>query len=197
MTILGFETTDVIASVALFYQGELYCSMLDETKRHAESVLPAADALLRAHNLTTADVDLFAVDVGPGSFTGVRIGVCLANALAYAHHKPVVAVNSLEVLAEPFAQSEKPICALIDARNDNGYGALYQKGSCLILPCACVQADFLANVPSDAVFTGSACPDHALPKADSVVRIAMHQSGSVQVSPMYLRPSQAERLHNA
>ena len=196
MNILGFETTDSTASVALLADGVLSGFVLDDTKKHAESVLPAAEELLRAHGLTTADIDLFAVDVGPGSFTGVRIGVCLANALAFAHGKAVVAVNALETLAVSIDAPCKPVCALIDARNGNGYGAVYQDGRCLLEPTACEIRQFLSGIPENCVMTGSACEDRALPKAASVVRIAKGREGAVQVSPLYLKLSQAERMRH-
>lgn len=192
MKILGFETTDVIASVALYLDGAVYESALSKEKRHAESVLPAAEELLAAHGLSTADMDAFAADVGPGSFTGVRIGVCMANALGLAHQKPVIAVNALEALAEP-KQGDTPVCALIDARNGNGYGAVYCGKNCLTEPTACELAPFTAGLPSDCVLTGTAA-DGALPTAASVVRIAAGRQGADAVSPMYLKPSQAERM---
>ena len=85
MKILAFETTDTVASVALYLDGRVIETVIDSTMRHAVSVLPAAQALLADAGLKTADMDAFAADVGPGSFTGVRIGVCMANALGAAH----------------------------------------------------------------------------------------------------------------
>jgi len=192
MKLLGFETTDVIASVALYLDGTVFETVLSGEKRHAESVLPAAEALLREHGLSTADMDAFAVDVGPGSFTGVRIGVCLANALGLAHQKPVIAVNSLETLAEPFGNAA--VCAIIDARNGNGYGAVYRDGACVTEPTACEIEPFTAALPDGCRCTGTAAGDGALPSAASVVRIAAKREGTAQASPMYLKPSQAERL---
>lgn len=196
MIILGFETTDSTASVALYTNGTVFESVLTCTKKHAESVLPAAEELLRAHGLSTADIDMYAVDVGPGSFTGVRIGVCLANALAFAHGKPVVAVNALESLAAPISTYDKPVCALIDARNGNGYGAVFQGGNCIMEPAACEIAEYLSEIPNGCVMTGSACADRAFPKAGSVVRIAAGREGTSQVSPLYLKLSQAERMRH-
>lgn len=197
MIILGFETTDSLGSVAVFKQdGTVSELVLDSKRRHAESVLDSAEQLLNAQNLSLNDIDAFAVDVGPGSFTGVRIGVCIANALAYSHHKPVIGVNALETLAEPFSQSVFPVCAIIDARNGNGYAALYQKGLCLMEPAACVISQFLEVIPQNSLITGTAARDHAMPTASSVVRLASRLHGQGQVSPFYLKLSQAERLLN-
>ncbi len=194
MKLLGFETTDSVASVALNLDGEVFCTRLETKKRHAESVLPAAEALLAAHGLSTSDMDAFAVDVGPGSFTGVRIGVCLANALGLAHQKPVIAVNALETLAFPLRDNGLPVCAMIDARNGNGYGALYQGTLALRNPVACEIASFCRDLPDQYIGTGTAFSDQALPCADAVVQIAAERAGEKQVSPLYLKLSQAERM---
>lgn len=194
MKILAFETTDAIASVALYLDGKVFDAVIDTDKRHAESVLPAAESLLFEHGLSTADMDAFAADVGPGSFTGVRIGVCMANALGAAHQKPVVGVNALEALAYPYRN--ETVCALIDARNGNAYGALYQNGQAIKPPCACVIADFTAHLPDNCRMVGTATNDPKLPSADVVARIAAERSGEKEVVPLYLKLSQAERMRN-
>ncbi|MBR0081130.1 MAG: tRNA (adenosine(37)-N6)-threonylcarbamoyltransferase complex dimerization subunit type 1 TsaB [Clostridia bacterium] len=195
MNILGFETTDAIASVALYLDGAVVQKTLSGEKRHAESVLPAAEELLRENGLSTRDMDAFVADVGPGSFTGVRIGVCMANALGLAHNKPVIAVNSLEALAHRaggFAPGTT-VCALIDARNGNGYGAVYHGGECVAAPCACEIEPFTAALPNGCKTVGTAFGGE-LPAAADVVALAAGRDGQAQVSPLYLKPSQAERM---
>ena len=196
MKILAFETTDAVASVALLLDdGTVYETVIDTTLRHAESVLPAAEALLTAHELSTADMDAFAADVGPGSFTGVRIGVCMANALGAAHKKPVIAVNALETLAYPYRN--ETVCALIDARNGNGYGAVYRHGEIIKAPCACEIAAFTADLPEDCRMTGTGTDRTSLPTAGNVARIATVRQGEKEIAPLYLKLSQAERMWNA
>ena len=195
MKILAFETTDAVASVALFIDGEAYETVIDTDKRHAESVLPAAEALLSEHGLSTADMDAFAADVGPGSFTGVRIGVCMANALGAAHHKPVIAVDAPETLAYPYR--DETVCALIDARNGNGYGALYRNGESIKSPCACVINEFMSDLPENCRMVGTATDDPQLPSAANVARIAAARAGEKEIAPLYLKLSQAERMWKA
>ena len=195
MKILAFETTDAVASVALYLDGETDQTIIDTDRRHAESVLPAAEALLCAHGLTTADMDSFAADVGPGSFTGVRIGVCMANALGAAHRKPVVAVNALEALTRPYPG--ETVCALIDARNGNGYGAVYRDGTAIVPPCACVIDEFLKELPENCRMVGTATDDPKLPAAKDAALIAAERAGEAEISPLYLKLSQAERMWNA
>lgn len=194
MKILAFETTDAVASVALYLDGEVDCIAIETDRRHAESVLPAAEALLLKHGLKTDDMDRFAADVGPGSFTGVRIGVCMANALGAAHQKPVIAVNALETLAYPYRQ--ETVCALIDARNGNGYGVVYSNGMNLKAPYACVIDELVSELPVGCRMVGTATKDPKLPSAADVARIAAEREGEKEIFPLYLKPSQAERMWN-
>ena len=196
MIILALETTDKVASVALLTEDGCREKRIESPLRHEETVMPAVDALLQEAGLASADLTALAVDVGPGSFTGVRIGVCHGNAIALALDLPVVAVNALEALAFPLLGGGRPVAAVIDARNGNGYGAIYgPDGSALIPPCAIEIAPFLEQLPRDAILTGTGFPDAdgALPLAGSIARIAAERAGEKAVSPLYLRPSQAER----
>ena len=120
MTILALETTDKVASVALLTDSGLLEKRIESPLRHEETVMPAVDELLAEAGLTPADLTALAVDVGPGSFTGVRIGVCHGNAMAMALDLPIVPVNALEALAYPLLGGSAPVAAVIDARNGNG-----------------------------------------------------------------------------
>ena len=196
MTILALETTDRVASVALLTEEGCREKRIESPLRHEETVMPAVDQLLAEAGLAPTDLTALAVDVGPGSFTGVRIGVCHGNAMALALGLPVAAVNALEALAYPLLDGVAPVAAIVDARNGNGYGALYAAdGATLIPPCAMEIAPFLAGLPQGTILTGTGFPsaDGALPLAGNVARIAAKRAGERAASPLYLRPSQAER----
>lgn len=196
MKILALETSDAVASVALYLDGRVIEYLADATIKHEQSVLPCTEALLADCGLKPADMDAFAVDVGPGSFTGVRIGVTHANALGFALHKPVVGVNALETLSFPHRDSTKTILALIDARNGNGYGAAYLEGKQLLAPCACVMQEFLDGFSQPYVVVGNGQDgDGKLPSAANVARLAAERIhvGKPAASPLYLRDSGAER----
>ena len=200
MNILALETTDKVASAALLRSGSCREMRIESPLRHEETVMPAVDALLQEAGLAPAELTALAVDVGPGSFTGVRIGVCHGNAMALALGLPIVPVNALEALAWPLLGGAGPVAAIIDARNGNGYGALYAPdGGVLIPPCAMEIEPFLQALPENAILTGTGFPgaDGALPLADSVARIAADRAGERAASPLYLRPSQAERKQKA
>ena len=195
---LAIDTTAAVATAALFQDGALIAEReADAGKKHAETLLPLIDELLEENGVTIHDIDLFAVDIGPGSFTGVRIGVSLVNALAFAAGKQIVAVDSLETLARAAAETSHPVCAIIDARNGNAYAALYQAGKTLIQPSPVETEAFLADLPSDTVFVGDVnTTDKTYPRARFVglAALARPMSAKDEAEPLYLRASQAERM---
>lgn len=198
MMLLAVDTTAAIATAALFRDGSLVEERAaDASKKHAETVLPLIDELLEANGVVIGEIDRFAVDIGPGSFTGVRIGVSLVNALAFATGKPIVPVNALLALYEASGEREKPVCALIDARNGNAYAALYQAGQETIAPEGVELESLLTRVPADAVFVGDIHVSNPVyPRASDVGRAALLRLETARdtAEPLYLRPSQAERL---
>lgn len=126
MRIIGFETTARAASVAVWQDDRPVAeTYLDIGLTHSETVLPAADALLKTAGLTVSDMDVFAVACGPGSFTGLRIGMAAVKAMAYAAGKPCAPVSTLEALAWNAAATDGPVCAVMDARCGQVYTALF------------------------------------------------------------------------
>ena len=124
MMLLALDTTAAVATAALFRDGVLIAEReADAGKKHAETMLPMIEQLLEENEAKISQIDYFAVDIGPGSFTGVRIGVSLVNALAFATEKKIIPVNALRVLAESVKTNDRPLCAMIDARNGNAYAA--------------------------------------------------------------------------
>lgn len=198
MMLLAVDTTSAIATAALFRDGALVAELeADASKKHAETVLPLIDVLLEENGVSIAQIELFAVDIGPGSFTGVRIGVSLVNALAFASGKKIVPVDALQVLSVSAGQTDKPVAALIDARNGNAYAALYQAEKTLIEPCAVEVESFVASLPQDTLLVGDAhVMEKTFPRARFVGLYALAHSETAmqEVEPLYLRASQAERL---
>ena len=151
--ILLISTSGRAAGAAVCRGGEVVRSKLsDNGLTHSETIMPLIDGLFD-DEIKLCDMDAVCADVGPGSFTGVRIGVCIANAMAYALKLPVIEVSSLRALADAI-DTERPVCALIDARNGNGYAALYENGKELIAPKAVAVGEFIAELPQNTVFTG-------------------------------------------
>ncbi len=127
MLTLAFESSAKAASVALLRDGSLIsqysqCSGLT----HSRTLLPMAEDLLKNAELTLADIDLFAVAHGPGSFTGIRIGVSTVKGLSWACDKPCVGVSTLESMAWHGLAAGGLICPVMDARRQQVYNALFQ-----------------------------------------------------------------------
>ena len=127
MRILAFDTSAKAASVALSEDGKLISEFyLDSGFTHSETVLPMAKAVLDAARITPADIDLFAVNCGPGSFTGLRIGIAAVKALAMSLEKPCAAISTLEALAYNLRACKGVICAAMDARCSQVYTAFFE-----------------------------------------------------------------------
>lgn len=124
--ILALDTSHIKGSVAVSNNDELLCEILfDASDTHSATLMPAVDVCLRMAKAVIKDIDLFAVVSGPGSFTGLRIGLATVKAFAAVGKRPVVAVPSLEVLAAALPYARLNTLPLIDARRREVYGALY------------------------------------------------------------------------
>ena len=127
MKILAFDTSSASGSVALVDDNVVVAEWTSSSvAAHAVWLLPHIDGLLRGVNLGIRDMDLFAVANGPGSFTGLRIGVSVAKGLAWSLGKMVVGVSTLDALAMNFPYAGMPVCTLLDARRGELYAAIYE-----------------------------------------------------------------------
>lgn len=127
MLVLGIDTTTLVGSVGIIDEtGLLGESILNIKRTHSERLMPTLSRLLEDVGIVLEDVDLISVSLGPGSFTGVRIGVTTAKTLAQALNKPLVGVYSLDVLAENLANVQGLVCPILDARKQEVYTAIYQ-----------------------------------------------------------------------
>ena len=126
MNILALDCTAVAASAAVARDGHtLAVFSADNALTHSELLLPMAESVLHASRMKIEDVDLFACTVGPGSFTGVRIGVATLKGLAFGTGKPCAAVSTLEALAENLVPLSGILCPVMDARRGQFYTAKF------------------------------------------------------------------------
>lgn len=126
MKILGFECTAAPVSAALLDGEDLraeYYMRLNAT--HSQTLLPMADSLLKLNGIAVSDIDYIAVAAGPGSFTGVRIGISAVKGLAFADDIPCVPVSVLEAMAYNFLDDDCTVCAVMDARCNQFYNAMF------------------------------------------------------------------------
>lgn len=128
MLILAFESSSTAASVALARDGRLLAqSFQNNGLTHSRTLLPMAEDLLKNCGVPMDDIDLFAVAQGPGSFTGIRIGISTVKGLAWAKDKPSCGVSTLEAMAWHAESCPEGtlICCAMDARREQVYNALF------------------------------------------------------------------------
>ena len=223
MKILALDSSATVASVALCEDGRLLAEYtLNNGNTHSETLLPMIESLLSQFSMNVGDIDLFAASMGPGSFTGVRIGAATLKGLAFASGKPCVCVSTLEALAENLAAFKGLICPVMNARRSQVYTALFRSdGKTLtrLMPDSALAIseldEKLAEYGEAVMLSGDGygitkAGFEKTPTADTPDRLT-HQSGySVATVALreylagnatddkgakvtYLRPSQAER----
>lgn len=130
MKILSIDTASNICGVSILENDNLICNLDTNTGRtHSENLMPMINDAFNNANLSINDINLIICDIGPGSFTGIRIGVATSKALSDSLNIPCIGVNSLESLAyntKSYLEEDDFVCSIIDCKNDNCYYAIYQ-----------------------------------------------------------------------
>lgn len=166
MLIFGIDTCSMSSSAALMSEEKLIAEFtVNHKKTHSEKIMPQIEAMLAACGIDISDIDAFAASVGPGSFTGVRIGVATAKGFAQVLKKPCVAVSALSALALGARTFEGIICPVLDARRNQVYNALFESDKRALRRItedrAMALDDLLKELEScgkDVVFTGDGVP---------------------------------------
>lgn len=208
---LSVDTSSSTASVAIIENDTVIMEKFSEDqKTHSEKIVPLIDELLKETKYTLNDIDEFCVCTGPGSFTGIRIGVALVKGMAQALNKNVVGVSSLLGLIS--SCKDENVCAVIDALHDNVYvqyriNGLYNEADCinineLIEKLKNEKITFVGNgvvkyrdfIEKNTTFS---IEDKILSKASDIAIFAYKNNFISQkpyeVVPMYLRKPQPER----
>ena len=221
MLILGIETATQQVSVALGgHEGVIGLVELARGRRHAETLVPAIDFLCSQADIGLDEIGLVAVDIGPGLFTGMRVGLATAKALAQAMRVPMIGISSLDLLAFPHRRSDRVVVPVVDARKGEVFysmyrqvpGGLQQVVSPRAAPVDELVADLLARSQESLcvgdgalryraqIREGYHCEfaDEAHPSAAPLVQLAHARalreewSNPSEIQPLYLRPPDAE-----
>lgn len=128
MKILAIETSTMLGGVALMAEPEGLISevRINVKTAHSERLMTGIEYALQQGGMSISDIDVFGISIGPGSFTGLRIGVSTVKGLSYATGKPVVSVPTLEALAWNFPFSPHAVCTMFDARRKEVYAAVFR-----------------------------------------------------------------------
>ena len=218
MKILSVDTSSNICSVALLENSSLIKELnIEDQKTHSENLMPLIDDLLKTTSTSLDDINLIVCDKGPGSFTGIRIGIATVKAIAEVRNIPVIGISSLDALSYNIDESANTyIASLIDARNNQVYFGIYNSKHQL-------QEDYIAddinnilptlNKYSNVTFVGDGAVAHksilknVQDNSDfhklhayklGICGLNKFNSGISETAdsllPMYLRKSQAERM---
>ena len=220
MKILAIDTSTTHSSCAVMEDNNIVGDYsINQSMSHNEILLVMVDEMLKKLNIDIEDIDLFVAVTGPGSFTGIRIGVTVVKALAMALNKPIVAVNTLEALSFGVYSDKKKI-PLIDARGERVYYGVYEgiSNTNIVAP-ALLTIDELLEEFSDKgefVFVGDcvnlykerilknknfeitpACLNSCISRNACVIGKQKFENGDISdcfnLSPEYVRQSQAQR----
>lgn len=122
MKILGIDTSTMAANVAVLEDDKLICEYTINTKKtHSQKLMPMIENMLKLSDLEIKDMDAIGICVGPGSFTGLRIGMATAKAMAHVNNIPLIGVDSLEILGANMDLCNRKICSILDAQRNQVY----------------------------------------------------------------------------
>ncbi len=226
MIVLAVDSSGPVASVGLARSGKiLWEASAAVGLTHSQTLQPMIDGAMAAAGIAPRELDLLACVAGPGSFTGVRIGVCAVKAMAQALDKPCVALDALEVLAAGQFGFEGTVCPILDARRGQVYAAAFRfrQGEApqrLMEDRALALSDYLALLPQGErlLFVGDGvaalgaqvqaalgerallCPDYrGQLRAGAACHLAPLKPAvtALALSPIYLRKPQAQREREA
>ena len=217
--ILALETTDLAGSVALMDDGNLIAELeLDPDQRSAQSLAPGIKSILESAGIKPSEIDLVAVPIGPGSFTGLRVGLTTAKLFAYAAECKIMGLNTLQILAEAVDPSIQRVATVVDAQRGDVVAAIFNCDADGIMQFESDEklvawSKWIAELPADIPVTGpflrrkaAKLPEHVnvldrsywTPTAATTARLASrlfaegHEDDIWTLLPKYSRPSAAE-----
>lgn len=226
MNILSLDTTAEVCTAAICDGERLIAEMTVNTgNTHSQTLLPVVEQILKISELALDDIDCFACSTGPGSFTGVRIGVATIKGIAYGKNKPCVSVSTLEALAYNLVGYDGILCPVMNARRNQVYNALFECNNGKITRLCPDRAlsideldDELSKLGKKVYLSGDGysitakgfkktsvenVPERIRPQSGySVAQCALEKLNAgealtdSEIKPIYLRPSQAERERN-
>ena len=191
MKILVIDTSGPVCGVAVMDEEKVYSEYTAQNKNtHSASLMPMIERALEAAGMTLGDMDAVAAVTGPGSFTGVRIGVATAKGIAHGAGLPCIAVDALEALSESAGDFDGIVCPIQDARAGQVYGAAFRNGERLIPDAPMKLEEYLDTVSglgSRFLFTGDGAPVFR----ERIAEILGERAAFAPAYRGYLRPSAA------
>ncbi|MFZ5800615.1 MAG: tRNA (adenosine(37)-N6)-threonylcarbamoyltransferase complex dimerization subunit type 1 TsaB [Candidatus Omnitrophota bacterium] len=202
MRLLAFDTSTSNFSLALFSDGEIAEESTLLGNLLSERIIPSIESFFKEQQTALQQLDGLAIGLGPGSFTGLRIGLATAKGLAMALNKPLVGISSLDVLAMAAQGAANKICCMMDAKRDNVYAATYSfSGGKLrrTSPYLLTELDsLLKTLSGDYTFIGDKRGIRDFPRAGNLARLAQLRfacgkfNDVSKLVPIYLYPKECQ-----
>ncbi len=191
MKCLAIDTSGNHLTVALIDGDKVISSYRDNINlKHSVTLLPEIENLLCENNISLSDIDVYCAVIGPGSFTGIRIGVSTIKALAYANDKKVLSVTSFETIA--YNKPNEKVLAIIDAKHGHYYACGFNNGTVSLPPCY-LSKEELATFASDYVVIEDGVADKLNGLVSAVKsKISLATTDRESIIPLYVKKSQAE-----
>lgn len=193
MKILAIDSSSISASVAILEDDLLIGEFFTNIKTtHSLTVMPMLENLLCQCSCTLEEIDVFAVNIGPGSFTGLRIGICAVKGMAYALGKPCVGVSTLESLAYNLSHTNGVICPVMDARCDQVYTATF-----------CANGEKIDRLTQDTALCISTLEENLKTEKKDIFLVGdganlcynkLEKLGNIRISPVHLRFTRASSV---
>jgi tRNA threonylcarbamoyladenosine biosynthesis protein TsaB len=222
MKLLAIETATMLGGVAIMERDRLVAeSRLNIRVTHSERLMKEIDRVLHGASMDISEIDVFGISIGPGSFTGLRVGLSTVKGLVYATGKKLVTAPTLEAIAWNIPFSEYRICPMLDARRKEIYTAVFRWSgsgfSRVINECTLSPDELLQKIDAPTLFLGEGAalyrdriqaalgdralfgaPQHMMPSPSNVAFLCMRKaekgefSDALTVIPAYNRRSEAE-----
>lgn len=224
MLVMGIESSTTVASVSVSDKNKILGEFtIDTDYTHSEKLMPLIEKLLNCIDINIKDIDCFLISNGPGSFTGLRIGMTIAKSLAYSLDKNIVGISTLKTIAYNLKYSDKLIVPMIDARNSRVFTGVFRSKEGIITEILEEEAievsgilEKLKSYDEEIVFVGEGASIYKkeisenisnpifitgyqnIPKAGNICDIFFSEKLEItdnyfSIIPNYLRPSQAQR----
>jgi tRNA threonylcarbamoyl adenosine modification protein YeaZ len=220
LRILGIDTTTKFFCVGLYDNGRIYEYNLETGIRLSSLITVTLKRLLDALDWKIKDIDYFACGLGPGSFTGTRVGIATIKGLTLSINRPVIGISTLDILAKNVLYTDNPIVPIIDAKRNLVYCSIFKYKSGLLKrlrPYMLLsEEDFFKNIQPDTIVLGDAVSlykdrliknikgaqildsDYWYPKAHSIINLTLERiknkkiDSPFKIRPIYLYPKECQ-----
>lgn len=224
MKILGIDTTTKFLCIGACDNGKIYEYNIELFRLQSAFIMPALERILRALNWDIGKIDYFACGLGPGSFTGIRIGLSTIKAFAWSQNKQIIGLHSLDILANNYIEADKIIVPAIDAKRGQVFCSAYKNRAGVlkkIMPDMLLsKSDFLKKLKPASVVLGDALDlykeeitknisavtvldrDYWYPQARNIIKLALEGieakkfNNAFDIKPIYLYPDACQIVNS-